>query len=368
MGNTEIKPDKGFFEEIKNIITYREFAIKMNQLIVRSNVNWELLFESIVTVDLPIHETTFKFFFIFSVDYIYELTFKKIAKDKEDFKMVSPFLNILRNLLVYMSKNNSIWLYDMIWKRVNNNIVLEPVLTDKLTIKGVKVDLKGYIGSEEQFPIGLKLLVSVNELLFKNNFSVEYNKEDKAKLASCIMQKGWNDTSDQSVITNRVRLLEFLIDFIMVDQELNVLNSKVCSTVLSYFKHSNNYDILLRSFLKTSSEYKENGLIPYSSFLFYKKLDRQIELSSLSFCLLLLFLNEESKLSTSNFKDSLAYLPSYLINLQIENAQIEKESNLNSIFLDEPFIQRVLESLSDNVISLYIQNKSVLPNSYKEVS
>lgn len=368
MGNNQPKLDKNFFEEIKQTTSYRDFVIKMNQLISRNNVSWEFSFEQINPEELALYEDLIKHFLIFCSDYIYEHTHKKISKDKESFRMVKVFLDILQKILVFVTIHKPKWLFENLWMRLNPDVMLEIVLDDSNNIKNAIIDTKDYIGSEDQFTIALKLLSSVSELLFKNEFCVKYEIDDKVKLANTIMQQGWNKCSSKSsVLANRISILEFILTFIMVDRKMSDMNGKKNCMVLSFFKHIKAYDVLIKSLLKVGCDYQENGLLPYSAYFFKEKMENSLYLSALSLNLALLFLNEESEASRKEYKNKESYIPLYLTKIYIKNHQFVIESNLRDVFEDELFMQSTLESLSNNIISLYYSNKSVLPNSYKEV-
>ncbi len=368
MGNNQPKLDKNFFEEIKQTTSYRDFVIKMNQLISRNNVSWEFSFEQINYDELSLYEDLIKHFLIFCTDYIYEHTHKKISKDKESFRMVKAFLDILQKILVFLTIHRPKWLFENLWMRVNQDLMLEPVMDEGNNIKNAIVDTKDYIGSEDQFTVAIKLLSSLSELLFKNEFCVKYEIDDKVKLANTIMQQGWNKCSSKSsIVANRISTLEFILTFIMVDRKMSEMNGKKNSVVLSFFKHTKAFDILIKSLLKTGCDYQENGMLPYSAFFFKEKMENSLYLSSLCLNISQLLLNEESEASRNEYKNKETYIPLYLTKIYIKNHQFVIESSLRDVFEDELFMQATLESLSNNIISLYYSNKSVLPNSYKEV-
>jgi hypothetical protein len=369
MGNNQPKLEKNFFEEIKQTTSYRDFVIKMNQLISRNNVSWDFAIDQINPEELSLYEDLIRHFLIFCSDYIYEHTHKKISKDKESFRMVKAFLDILQKILVFVTIHKPKWLFENLWMRVNVDLVLETELDESNNIKSAAIDKKDYIGSEDQFTIAIKLLSAVSELLFKNDFCVKYEIEDKVKLANTITQQGWSKCSSKSSVTaNRISILEFILTLIMIDRKMSEMNGKKNCVVLSFFKHLKAYDILIKSLLKTGCDYQENGLLPYSAYFFQDKMENSMYLASLSLNLALLFLNEESEASRNEYKTKESYVPLYLTKIYTKNHQFVIESSLRDVFEDEVFMQATLESLSNNVISLYYSNKSVLPNSYKEVT
>jgi len=72
MGNKSSKNNKNFFSELKSTKSYRDFIIKMNQMISRRNIQWEYDSELIKPLEIVENQDLIENFYFFVSDYIYE--------------------------------------------------------------------------------------------------------------------------------------------------------------------------------------------------------------------------------------------------------------------------------------------------------
>lgn len=125
---------------------------------------------------------------------------------------------------------------------------------------------------------------------------------------------------------------------------------------------------MLRSLLFLGCDYKENGILPYSAYFYKDFLENKLYASALSINLCLLLLLEESKASIKEFtSDHSPSLPLYLVKAQLKSTGRLIEAPLTLVYTDEQLMINVLGDIALNVLSIYQKEKTLLPNSYKEV-
>ena len=369
MGVGSSKAQKNFFDEIKTTTSYRDFVIKMNQLMAGRGVAWEFSLEQLNLAELDLYEDLFKHFLIFSAEFVYDHALRKSALEKDSFRMVRVFLDILQRLFVFMTVRRPRWFFESLWTRVNQDAVLEQVLDESGGLKNLKVDRRDYLGSEDQLPIGLRLLVALTELAFKNGFTIEYDIEDRARLANAVAQNGWNRAGNRSAtVLNRISVLELVLTFVMVEKQMCEAQGRRHNAVISFFKSMQGFEVLLRSLLRTGCEYQENGVLPYSAYFYKEQMENQLYLAALALNLALVFLGEETEASRAEFGARDGGVVLFVTRTYMRNHPAPRESDLADTFNDEPFLKSVLEALCRNIISLYHGSKSILPNSFREVS
>ena len=165
MGNSANKAPKTFFDELKETTAYRDFVIRMNQMISRTSSDWSLDIAKISVEELNLYNDQIANFYCFVADYLYEHSVKKETSDKQTLKMMQKFLSIVAKLSVHLAIHKPLYLYEILWSTLNYETKLDVQKNTNGFIDKLRVNGKDYIGAEDQLTNGVKLLISNREAM-----------------------------------------------------------------------------------------------------------------------------------------------------------------------------------------------------------
>ena len=108
-----------------------------------------------------------------------------------------------------------------------------------------------------------------------------------------INQEGWNSKIQNfSYLENRVFLLELLLAMIVIDKKFSRLEGNFVNVVGMYLKNFQFSEVLIKSLLHVSVCYQENGILPYSAYLYQNFQEQELYCVGLSINLLLFLLRQ----------------------------------------------------------------------------
>lgn len=367
MGNRANKSSKNFFDELKETTAYRDFVIRINQMISRGNVDWTLNLNKISIEELNIYNDQIINFYCFVSDYLYEHSVKKEMNDKQGFLMMRKLISVITKLSVYLAIHKPFELYDILWSTLNYETKLEANKSPNNYIEKLKIDGKDYIGAEDQLTNGLKLIIASVKLCFANGFGVKYNTKKTEILKTLIYQEGWLDSqASKTVVENRIALLEFLTTLMFIEKKFNIINEKHNNAVIYFISHHVTGGILFKSLVMTGVTFQENGLIPYSGYFLRQYWELALYSAALGLNLALFLLKEPLITDIQEWKNPRAHLQLQLINVYLNNYGLLKSDVLDEFFEDNNTISECLNHIAGHLASFYEKDNTLLPFSYKQ--
>lgn len=367
MGNNSSKQSVNFFEEIKMTTSYRDFVMKMNNILSKKDVDWSINLNQIHQEEINLYWDLIKHIFVFIIEYLFEESSRRQDIEKEKIEIIKIFLDILQKLIAFMLQMNAEKLYELFWTQIDQEFSAEQIIESGYISK-VKIDDKDFIAADDQIPIFLKLLISISNLLFRNHFTLITNETKFEKFAAILAENGWTKfPKNNEFISNRIVLLEFILLLIFTENKFIKLKSTHSNSVISFFKCSKNYLGFLKSLIYYGTNYNENGILPYSAYFFKEFMENNLYFSALSINLSIIFLEEEIHLSKLEKVNPTCVLPVFLVKKYVENHGLPIDLEEEKVLEEEAFMMNVLEKIASNIVVYLQKSKTILPNSLKEV-
>lgn len=366
MGNKPNKTSKNFFHEIKETTAYRDFAIRMNQMISRGNIDWTIDINHISAHELNLYIDQIVNFYCFVADYLYEHSIKKEKNDKKGYVLLRKLINIITKLSFHMAVNKPNDLFDILWNTINYESKIDIKRDTSGSIDTIYIDGKEYIGIEYQLPIGLKLLISTMKLCFANGYGVKFSSKHPEETKDLIEQYGWSRSKpSNTIVKNRIVVLEFFMIMILIEKKFNVLYAKKSNAVLEFISHNCSAEAFMRSILMSSVTYQENGVLPYSGYFLREFWELTSYSVVLSLNLSLVLLQGQMTSDTIEWKNTVLSHQTYLINGYLSYYSL-KNNELSKFLIDNKDLNDVLTGSVLHIKSVYQKKKTLLPYSYKQ--
>ena len=369
MGNKNTKGNKkNFFTILKNTTSYRDFIIKMNQLISRDSTNWDFSEDSLNQEEINLFLEKIENFFFYSSDFIFEQSVLKKEPEKKNLQHVSNFLKILKKISILLLKENSEFLFEMLFKKINKDQKLKikkknienfensenSEKSENLENFEIFIDDEKFEGENHQIPLYIKLIYSLKKLFSQNEFSL--------KKKNISEKNNWSEKKvSERIIKNRNILLEFLLVLILIEKKFLKKKNLYKISILEFFIKTQNSDIILKNILGSSLNYAENGIIPYSSY-FYKDFLEDDFKNALLCLIFSLFLLKEK-----NEKFSQEQNPNIFITKKfISQKKILEKKFFPFFFKDKIFLKTILILITENLNTYFEKENTILPNSYTQ--
>ena len=244
----------------------------------------------------------------------------------------------------------------MLWKTIDVNIfVVIKKSENNEKIKMVKIEEKDFIGNNDQLPIAIKLYSILLNLIFKENFTIIKNIKNNNKFFQ----------SNSEMTKNRIIILEFILISYIIEERFKIIDKKEINPIILFFRCNYLNSILIKSLLNLSVHYSENGILPYSAYLYRNFLENELYCSALSINLSLFLLKELNKGSINGITEPKNGLRGFLTLTYLKNHNIYFCYKLENLFSDSKFLVDLLEIVFNNILSIYKKDTTILPNSFE---
>lgn len=345
MGNIQQRRNKEFLKELKNkrnmqIIENKDLIIFINQ----NKMIQDFITKKFNLKDLKQNQVVFENFLIILSNFLYK---KSLNFEKKDCFLINSGFILINDAIAKMFLINKKYIHKLLWENLEDkfdNLENENILERKNS------------------SIFLRLLISIKNFFFTNNFCVDYTNFRSNKIKEEIHYYGWfKSLNNNEIYENRINLLELLLLLYYI--ELDYMNSKrkKINTVLFFFKYISQNDIFFASLLKQATAYEENGIIPYSGYFYQNLKQKEMYCSALSLNLSILFLKES--LPDDNLEKN-----SHLDNIKEYFNEINNSLNddfLCDFFNDSEFLLETINKISNSILTMYRNKMTVFPYSLK---
>lgn len=385
MGNKNNKGNKkNFFTTLKNTTSYRDFIIKMNQLISRDKTDWSFNENSLSQDEIILYKEKIENFFFYSSDFIFEQSVLKKDPEKKNLQHVSSFLLILKKISILLLKENSEFLLEILFKKINKDTKLEIIPKKKENLKSeadeekiineeieekiknskksdkedfdILIDDEKFEGLNHQIPLYVKLIYSLKKLFVKNEFSLKIKNETD--------DINWSENKvSERIVKNRNILLEFLLILIIIEKKYLRKKNMANLSIIYFFINSINSDVILKNILGSALNYAENGIIPYSSYFYKDYLEGDFKNALLCLIFSLFLLKEKNPTLKNEKNPNLLIIKTFIKKQEIS----EKKGFFPFFFKDKIFLKTILILITENLNSYFEKENTFLPNSYTEV-
>lgn len=356
MGNTSTKINpKEILYNLQKCENYKEFVeilTKNYDNIKKTRITFKNLEKSNISKNTEI----IKYLFCFVTKKLY-LKCQKVGNlSNETIIEIKTYLPLISKLSILLIKENPEKLYDLFWKTIDVNVSIKIKRVEN-KIKIIKIEEKDFIGNNDQLTIGLKLYSILLNLIFKENFTIVENikKSDSSFFKS----------KNKEMTKNRIIILEFILIAYIIEERFKIIDKKEINPIILFFRCNYLNTILIKSLLNLSVHYSENGILPYSAYLYRNFLENDLYCSALSINLSLFLLKELNKNSIKEILEPKSGLRSFLCLIYLKNHNIYTSYDLGNLFNDEEFLVDILETVFDNILSIYKKDTTLLPNSFE---
>jgi hypothetical protein len=277
---------------------------------------------------------------------------------------LQSLLQVLQRMFVHLTKTNHEWLLNLLYYTVGPDEKIVYITDPDGSITAVKAGAKDFSANKDNMTIGLRFVLSAVNLIFKENFCVRPVKQPELGALT-----SWDKSSStQQIENNRVMVLEFLVSLVFLETKLMQFSNRKANSVLSFLKYSKLYEPTVRSLLFLGCNYHENGLLPYSAYFYKDFMENKLYASALSLNLCLMIIQDDPKSTVHEVRSQrTSSIELQVIRDYLRNEQMQQDNANSPLFQDEPLLLNVLTDIAVNVVSIYQKEKTLLPNSYKEV-
>lgn len=237
---------------------------------------------------------------------------------------------------------------------------------------------KDYIGGVDQLPVAIRLMNLLVDLFFCNGYCMKLKlKKKSAQNDKICQEKGWQESSTSSPIKqrrtnvlhlplNNPKILECLIQHIFVEEKIIRKNNWLMSPSIHYLRSCNLRDSLSYSLLSQIISYKENGILPYSAYIFRGSNEASMYCAALAVGLSLKIFQTPSVLEEQEIASPDPNVALMMTGTYLENQGKLSAGPIEGPFVDEEFLASVFTYILDSIRSCYQQHETFLPFSFKE--
>lgn len=138
------------------------------------------------------------------------------------------------------------------------------------------------------------------------------------------------------------------------------------SPILFHLRNCSQNEFIVKSLLVQIVSYKENGILPYSAYIFRNSNEQAMYCAALSISAALFLLQNPSDLEEQEveFKGTNTYL--FMTEVYLRNQGEFGLSSMEGLFSDEDLLLSVFEYIFRGICSCYLKNETLLPYSFKE--
>ena len=345
MGNSHSRRNKReFLRDLKN---ERNFNIIENEDLIKiideNKIIQDFIKKKFEISILEKNQVVFEDFLIILSNCLYK---RSLKFEKKDTFFINTCFKLVNDVISKMFLINKKYIHKILWEKLEDkfeNLENESILT------------------KNDSNIFLRLLITIKNFFFINNFGVDYNNLKINRIKEEIHYYGWfKSQNSNEIYENRINLLELLILLYYIELDYTKSKKKKTNIVLFFFKSIDQNDIFFASLLKQATSYEENGIMPYSGYFYQSLKQKEMYSTALSLNLSILFLKESLVEDELDKNDHLNTVKKYFNEVNSLN-----DDFLCDFFNDSEFLLETINKISNNILTMYKNKMTVFPSSLK---